>query len=63
MSKVVLLSNAILIELLKRAMPEERHALTQVLHTGATKPIGPEELQEEICVSAGNKVGNFIRGG
>ncbi|MHA6908088.1 hypothetical protein ACQUJS_06590 [Ralstonia pseudosolanacearum] len=44
-------------------MAEERHALTQVLHEGASKAIEPKKLQEEICAFAGHSLGNFLRGG
>jgi len=44
-------------------MPEERHALTQVLHQGSAKTIEPAALREQICAFAGNSVGNFFRGG
>jgi len=44
-------------------MPEERLALTQILHEGMNQAMGPIKLQEKICVFAGHSFGNLFRGG
>lgn len=56
-------SSARLTEVLTRAEPEERDALTKALHHGPSKALSPNELQAEICAVAGHFVGNFLRGG
>lgn len=57
------LSSARLIEVLTRAEPEERDALTKALHDGPSKALSPNELQAEICTAAGHYFGNILRGG
>lgn len=63
MAADMFLSSAILTEVLNRADQEERGALSEVLKKGGAKPGSAAELGARVCASAGNSVGNFLRGG
>jgi uncharacterized protein YaaW (UPF0174 family) len=56
-------SSVLLNEVVARAMPEERDALTAILHDGIKVGTTADDLQAQICAYAGNAVGNFLRGG
>jgi uncharacterized protein YaaW (UPF0174 family) len=63
MSDLGNLSDLLLTELLTRAEPEERQALSQILYRNECRKIEPKELQRGIRAFAGHPVGNFFRGG
>ena len=55
-------SNGLLLDLLKRATPDERMALTRIIDPGATRPYDVVPLKDAICRAGGNGVANWFRG-
>ena len=56
------LSSDLLLKTLRCASLEEHLALTKSLSENAVRPLSPEKLQEQICLSAGYSVFNALRG-
>lgn len=56
------ISNSILLDLLEKAMTQERLALTKIFDPKASRPFDVVPLKEAICAAGGNGAMNWFRG-